>query len=50
MIKEESFVRDLSCDELCVISKKKSYDKKLKSNKIAKLARSEMNQKMCYPC
>lgn len=50
MIKEDDFVKDLSCDELCVVTKKKSYGNKLKNSKVVRLAKDEMNKKMCPPC
>ncbi len=51
MINNEGFVANLTCEELCVLSKKKSYyDTSKKGGKIGRLARIEMSQRLCEPC
>jgi len=47
MLNEENFVDDLSCEELCVISQKKEYGGKLSDKRMSRLAKGELNSKMC---
>ncbi|VVB75085.1 Uncharacterised protein [uncultured archaeon] len=47
MIREENFVDDLNCDELCVLSKKKRLGGKLSDKKMTRLAVDKMNANLC---
>ena len=46
---ESELVKELNCDELCIISTKKEQSKQVK-NKKKQLAEGEMYDKVCPPC
>ncbi len=47
---KKEFVKELNCDELCAISKKREIEQKMQDKRMKKLADTEMNQKLCPPC
>lgn len=47
---KKEFVKELNCDELCAISKKREIEQKMQDKKMKTLADKEMNQKLCPPC
>jgi hypothetical protein len=47
---EKELVKELSCDELCLISEKKELNRRLKDKRVKKLAEKEMDANFCPPC
>ena len=47
MINEESFIENLSCEELDIIARKKRAESGSKNMRVAKLVEKEMRHKFC---
>jgi ABC-type uncharacterized transport system substrate-binding protein len=46
----KELIKTLNCDELCSITEKRELDKKKEDKKTKKIAKKEMNSKLCEPC
>jgi len=50
MMKEKNFMTGLTCEELCMLSKKKNSLGKQTNPKIERLVKKEMVEMFCEPC